>query len=193
MRSLLLSLVMIGLAACAVPAGDQSAPEQAYYQLLNVRAAGDLAALWDLLHPDVRAEFQGWYNAEKLAAYDIRTAYPDADKPAALAALADGARADLPDAQALFAQVVTERAATALSGTAALSARVRSVAVDEAAGTATVKTWGGDDLLLLRGPDGRWFWGLSAVERERLKAAHRQADANLKRVRANLKKLSRNP
>ena len=193
MRALPLLLVATALGACSVPGGDQSGPEQAYYHLLNVRAAGDLGALWELLHPDVRAELEGWYNAEKLAAYDIRTAYPESDKAAALAALADGARADLPDAQALFAKVLTAPAADALSGTAALSARVRAVASDDAAGRASVTTWGGDDLTFLRGPDQRWYWGLTPVEHERLKVAHRQASDNLKRVRANLKKLARNP
>jgi len=190
-RALIGALVALALVACAVPEGDQSTPEQAYYRLINVRAAGDVHGLWELLHPDVRADFQGWYDSEKLAAYDVRTNYPESDKPAALAAIGDGKRADLADAQALFAQVLTSSSAAALGGIGAMSAHVRSVTVDDAAGRATVKTWGGDDLTFLRGSDNRWYWGLQDVERERLKVAHQRADENLKRVRANLKKLGR--
>lgn len=190
-RRAVLALATLAFAACSLPEGDQSSAEQAYYRLLAVRSAGDVDGLWQLLDPAVRDEFERWYGAEKLAAYDIRTNYPEADKDAALAAIDGGKRADLPSAQALFAAVLTSASADALGGLDAMGAHARSVDVDEAAGRATVKTWGGDDLTFVRGDDGRWYWGLQEVERERLKGALQRAEENRDRVRTNLKKLGR--
>ncbi|PKN58007.1 MAG: hypothetical protein CVU56_08015 [Deltaproteobacteria bacterium HGW-Deltaproteobacteria-14] len=187
----MLALATLAFAACSLPDGDQSSAEQAYYRLLAVRSAGDVDGLWGLLDPAVRDDFERWYGAEQLAAYDVRTNYPEADKAAALEAIDGGRRADLPSAQALFAAVLKSTSADALGGLDAMSAHARSVAEDEATGRATVKTWGGDELTFVRGPDDRWYWGLQDVERERLKGARQRAEENLARVRANLKKLGR--
>lgn len=184
--------IAVTLGACSVPEGDASAPEQAYYQLLNQRAAGDVDGLWSSLHPEVRREFERWHAAEQLALYEIRTAYPEGDKARALDALAQGARADLADARALFASVLTSTNAEPLGSIEAMAARVRSVDLDEETGLANVRTWGGDALVFERA-DGRWHWTITAAEFERLKAARATADENLRRVRANLKKLTRNP
>ncbi|TNF24025.1 MAG: hypothetical protein EP329_26015 [Deltaproteobacteria bacterium] len=190
-RALLALVAALLLGACSLPEGDQSTPEQAYYRLLAVRSSGDVSGLWELLHPEVKSDFERWYAAERLAAHDVRTNYPEADKAAAMAAIADGKRADLASPEALFARVLTSTSVEALGGLDAWSAHARSSDVDEASGRATVKNWGGDDLTFLRGDDGKWYWGLQDVERERLKVARQRAEENLKRVRANLKKLGR--
>jgi len=178
-------------AACSIPEGGQGSPSEAYYRLVNVRAAGDLAALWELLHPDIQRDFEVWFISEHLALHEIRTAYPDQDKPAALAALAKGERAELPDAQSLFVHVSREAQAEALGSFDRLAARVRSEDIAEDGATATIRTWGGDTLTFLRGPGGdeRWYATLSEQELERLRNARRRAEENLRRVRANLAKL----
>lgn len=185
--------IAVVLTACSVPEGDASAPEQAYYQLLTMRAAGNVDDLWASLHPDVRREFERWHAAEQLAFYEIRTAYPENDKARALEALAQGARAELTDARALFASVLTSADAEPLGSIEAMAARVRSVELDEEAGRATIRTWGGDALAFERSEGGNWHWTMAPAELERLRAARATADENLRRVRANLKKLSRNP
>jgi len=191
LTALVTLLAVASLGACSLPEGDQSSPEQAYYRLISVRASGDVEGLWNLLHPDVRSDFQRWYAAERLAAQAIRTNYPESDKARALAAIADGERADLPSAQALFSAVMTSSSADPLGGLDAMGAHSRSADVDEASGRAIVKSWGGDELVFLQGDDGQWYWGLEDVERERLKVARQRAEENLARVRANVKKLGR--
>lgn len=188
-----LALAAALLVGCAVPEGDLSGPEQAYYRLLNLRAAGDVEGLWESLHPEARREFERWHASEKLALYEIRTAYPEGDKARALAALGDGARAELTDARALFAKVLTSESAEPLGGLATVAARVRSTEVDEETGRAVIRNWGGDALVFVRAEGGQWYWTLDPAELERLKAARASADENLRRVRANLKKLDRNP
>lgn len=192
-RVLALVVPALLVAACSIPEGGQDSPTAAYYRLLQVRASGDNDKLWDLLDPEVRRSFRRWYLAEKIALNEIRTNYPEADKAAAIKALGGGHRADLDGEKALFFSLSRLAAPAELEPLQAFSARVRSeeLAADEH--HALVRTWGGDEVPFVKGAgeQAEWYATLPADELERLKNAVDRAEDNLRRVRANLEKLSR--
>lgn len=189
MVRLILAFVSFAFIACALPAGDQSTPTQLHYKWIAVRQAGDIDTMWSLLDPSVKQELERWLTAEKLAVHDIRSAYPRQDADAALAAMGGGKRADLPDGKALFGLVVRSNA-EGLGTFQELGARVRSEDLAEDGRHATIRTFGGDEFQFVKGDDGQWYATLQPEEHERLKNARKNAEQNLERVRANLKKLS---
>ncbi|MCA9515369.1 MAG: hypothetical protein KC635_10530 [Myxococcales bacterium] len=191
-RVLALVVPALLVAACSIPEGGQGAPTAAYYRLIQVRAAGDTDQLWELLDPEVRRSFRRWHLAEKIAVNEIRTNYPEADKAEALKAMGDGKRADLPDEKALFVSLSHLAAPEQLESLSAFSARVRSEELASDGVHATIRTWGGDEVPFVKSADdGQWYATLPSAELERLKNFVDRAELNLRRVRANLEKLSR--
>jgi len=190
-RCLVPLFTALALGACSLPEGDQTSPTQVHYRWLGVRAAGDLDAMWDLLHPDVRADFEAWLTAEKLMVHEIRTAYPKEDAQKALDAIGGGARGDLDSPKALFKTFVRP-APEGLGFLGEMAAHVRSEDLAADGNSATVKTYGGDEVAFQKGADGQWYATLAADELVRLKNARARADQNLARVKANLQKLGRN-
>lgn len=184
-------VIALTLAACSIPEGDQSSPGQLHYLWVKVRADGDKARMWELLHPETRAEFEKWHAAEKALVTEIKTSYPAEDGKAALAAVGGAVRGELESPRDLFLMAVTE-APGAPGGMGAMGARVRGEELSADGATATVRTFGGDEVVLKKGPSDQWFVTLSADELVRLKNARSRAEENLKRVRNNLAKLGRN-
>lgn len=179
------------LAACALPEGDRSTPSGALYQWLQVRAAGDSAAMWEMLDPAARAEFDRWVLVEKLTLNEIKTAYPRGDMDAALAAIDGGKRGELADGKALFALYLAETTPEAVGGLAALGARVSDEVLSDDGNEATLRTYGGGEVRVVKGADGQWSIKLPEDEWERLRNARVRAEQNLERVKNNLKKLGR--
>lgn len=177
--------------ACSLPEGDQSSPSQLHYRWLKVRAAGDTDAMWALLHPDVRAEFERWLLAEKRIVNEIKTAYPKEDATAALAAIGGAERGGLDSPKALFARFV-KPAPEAPGLLGEVSAHVRSEEVSADGASATIRTFGGDEVTVAKAADGLWYTTLAPEEAERLKNARARAEENLARVKSNLQKLGRN-
>ena len=188
LAALALSIVTGG---CSLPEGDQTSPTQVHYRWLAVRAAGDVDAMWELLHPDVRADFEAWLTAEKRMVNEIRTAYPKEDAQKALDAIGGGARGDLDNPKALFKTFVRP-SHEPLGFLGEMAAHVRSEDLAADGNGATIKTYGGDEVSFQKGADGRWFATLARDELVRLKNARTRAEQNLARVKANLQKLGRN-
>ncbi len=176
--------------ACSLPEGDGVTPAGAHYRWLAAVSSGDGEALWDLLDPAVRADYEAWLVAERLAVGEIRAAYPKEDVAAALAAFDGGKRGDLPDARRLFEATRETTPAPALEGLGVLGARVRSETPSADGRAVTLRTWGGDDIVVVTHDGGGWHLTLPAAELERLRSAREAAERNLARVRKNLKKLS---
>lgn len=176
---------------CSLPDGDQSSPTQLHYLWVKVRAAGDGDRMWDLLHPDVRAEFERWLTAEKRTVNEIKTAYPKEDAVKALEVIGGAQRGELDGPRSLFKQFV--RPAPSAPGTLGeVAAHVKSEEVSADGATATIRTYGGDEVTFQKGPDGQWYATLAPDELVRLKTARANAERNLERVKANLQKLGRN-
>ncbi|HRE92120.1 MAG TPA: hypothetical protein PK095_23595, partial [Myxococcota bacterium] len=108
MSPLRLVLIALALTACSIPDGDQSSPGQLHYLWVKVRADGDKARMWELLHPEIRAEFEKWHAAEKALVTEIKTSYPAEDGKAALAAVGGAARGELEGPRDLFVMAITE-------------------------------------------------------------------------------------
>jgi len=179
------------IAACALPEGDQSSPTQLHYRWMTVRAAGDGDQLWELLHPDVKAEFERWLLAEKRAVNEIKTAYPKEDATAALLAMGGAERGELDLPRSLFKRFL-KPSPEVLGTLGEMAAHVRSEEISEDGAKATIRTFGGDEVAFARGDDGLWYATLAPEEAERLKNARARAEQNLERVKANLKKLGKN-
>lgn len=177
--------------ACSLPEGDQSSPSQLHYRWLKVRAGADTDAMWALLHPDVRAEFERWLLAEKRIVNEIKTAYPKEDATAALAAIGGAERGQLDSPKALFVRFL-KPAPEAPGMLGEVSAHVRSEEIAADGATATIRTFGGDEVVVAKGADGLWYTTLAPEEAERLKNARGRAEENLERVKSNLHKLGRN-
>jgi hypothetical protein len=184
-----LALALCLAAGCSLPEGDPATPSGAHYRWLEVRAAGDIAGMWELLDPNARQEFEKWLLVEKLMLNEIRTAYPKEDVEAALKAIGGSERGELADAKALFGKYAVAGQIEPVGGMAAAGARVRSEVIDESGTSATVRTWGGDEVRLVATGDGRWY--VPFPEMERLRGMRERAEQNLDRVRKNLKKLGR--
>lgn len=174
------------LAGCALPEGDTTSPEGAHYLVVHARAAGDVKALWELHHPDVRGAFERWHASESKAVQHVRVLYPKEGRDAALRAMGGGRRAELGSAEALFAATLGIEAPTELSGLVAIGARVKSVALEGE--DATIRTWAGDEARFRKGPgeEGRWYAVLGRDDAARLEAAAAKAEANLRQVEENL-------
>lgn len=191
-RGFLVVISTLALAsACSLPEGDQSSPSQLHYRWVKVRAAGDADQMWDLLHPDVRAEFERWLLAEKRIVNEIKTAYPKEDATAALAAIGGPERGELDAPKSLFKRFV-KPAPEAPGALGEVAAHVRSEEISEDGTTATIRTFGGDEVVFRKGADGLWYATLAPDEAERLKNARARAEQNLARVKSNLQKLGRN-
>lgn len=189
-RLVVLALVLV---ACSVPEGDQSTPSGVHYKWIQARATEGQAgvdAVWELLDPNVKKELERWLIAERLAVAEIKTAYPKEDATAALAAMGGDARGEAADPKALFQMIV--RPAPAMVGTmGAVAARVRSEDIAADGMSATIRTFGGDEVSFVKGDDGKWYATLPPDDLERLRNARALAEQNLERVRNNLKKLGR--
>lgn len=176
--------VAMALPACELPPGDQSSPTEAHYQWIRAREAGDAAALWPLVDPGTQGKFAGWLAAEREAVRQVDLLYPADDKPSAMEALADGKRAKLASAEALFAALLAEGAPPPLGPLERLGARVRSV--ETQGDSADLTTWAGDRSSWIRNAGGDWCLVLDQAEQLALTQAARQAEANLGRVRAHI-------
>lgn len=180
------------LAACALPEGDQSSPSGVHYKWIQARAAGSVDGLWELLDPGVKKELERWLIDERLAIEEIKTAYPKEDANAALAAMGGAERGEAGDPKALF-QLIVRPAPEPVGSLGAIAARVRSEEVAGDGRSATIRTFGGDEVRFVKGDDDRWYVTLPPQDQERLRNARSLAAQNLSRVRANLKKLGRTP
>jgi len=193
-RAFLINVVAAALfvgGACSLPDGDQSSPTQLHYKWVKVRSAGDVDQMWELLHPGVRSEFERWLTAERLLVNEIKTAYPKEDAAAALEAIGGPTRGELDSPKALFKLFV--RPSPEAPGTLGeVSAHVRSEEVAGDGLTATIRTYGGDEVTFKKGGDSLWYTTLAADEAVRLSNARNRAEQNLKRVKSNLQKLGRN-
>ncbi len=178
------------LGACAVPEGDQSSPAQVHYLWLKVRAANEMPRMWELLHPDHREEIKRWYVAEKDLLTTLRSDYPAEDATAAIAAIGGTKRGEAESPEALFAQLIKPPPAEP-GGLGAAGARVRSENLSEDGMTASLRTHGGDEIVVRKGPEDKWFITLQPDELLLLTNARERAEQNLARVRANLKKLGK--
>lgn len=187
----ILILVGLALSACSLPEGDQTTPSQLHYKWIKVRAAGDIEGMWGLLHPDVREEFERWLTAERIIVHEIKAAYPQEDADRAFAAIGGPARAEAASPMALFESFLSP-SPDEPGFLGAIAAHVRSEDVSEDGATATVRTFGGDELQFAKGPDDLWYATLPADEAVRLKNARTRAEQNLTRVKSNLEKLGRN-
>jgi len=183
--------MLVVTSACSLPEGDQSSPSQLHYRWLKVRSSGDADAMWELLHPDARGEFERWLLAEKRIVNEIKSAYPKEDATAALAAIGGAERGELDTPKALFERFV-KPAPEAPGFLGEVSAHVRSEDIAEDGVTATIRTFGGDEVVVKKGADGSWYTTLAPDEAERLKNARQRAEQNLARVKSNLLKLGRN-
>jgi len=190
MRRLSIVVLALSLAACALPEGDQSSPSQIHYRWIHARAAGANDALWDLLDPSVKKELERWLIAERLTVDEIKTAYPKEDATAALAAMGGAERGEADDPKALF-QLIVRPAPEAVASLGAIAARVRSEEIAADGRSATIRTFGGDEVRFVKGDDERWYATLLPQDLERLRNARAVAEQNLARVRSNLKKLGR--
>lgn len=179
----------VGLAACSIPEGDQSTPSGAHYLWLTQRAAGAGSndALWELLDPGVKGELQAWLDAEKATVTEIKAGYTKDEADKALAVIGGGSRADAKDARVLF-DLIVRPAPEGLGTLGAVAAHVRSEDIASDGNSATLRTFGGDEVALVRGEDGKWYVTLPPADLERLRNTRRTAEENLARVRANLKK-----
>lgn len=184
-------VLLLATAACSIPEGDQKSPGQLHYLWVKVRASGDAARMWELLHPDTRKEFELWHAAEKALVTEIKTSYPAEDGKAALQAIGGPARGELESPKDLFFKAITE-APGEPGAMGAMGARVRGEDLSADGATATVRTFGGDEVVFEKGPGQEWFVTLKADELVRLKNARSRAEENLKRVKSNLAKLGRN-
>jgi hypothetical protein len=176
------------IGACAVPEGDQSSPSQVHYLWLKVRAANDVPRMWELLHPEHREEIKRWHSAEKDLLTTLQRDYPAEDATAAIAAIGGPKRGEAQSPEALFAQLVKPPPAEP-GGLGAAGARVRSENLSEDGMSASLRTHGGDEIAVRKGPEDKWFVTLQPDELVLLTNARERAEQNLARVRANLKKL----
>jgi hypothetical protein len=176
---------------CSLPEGDQSSPTQLHYLWVKVRAAGDADRMWDLLHPDVRAEFERWLTAEKRTVNEIKTAYPKEDAVKALEVIGGSKRGELDAPKSLF-KLFVRPTPDAPGSLGEVAAHVKSEDLSADGATATIRTYGGDEVVFQKGGDGQWYATLAPDELVRLKTARANAERNLERVKANLQKLGRN-
>ena len=173
-------LVGVWLSACSeLPAGGSSSPEALYYAVVQARQQGDTETLWKLLHPDSRAAFDQWVDAENQTQRIIRVDFPEKIQADALKVLTV---ANYPSGKALFGQMVAPKPA-ALEGLEVWGAHVRSV--EQSGGNATVRTWAGDGFRA-RQADSLWYATLPDALQTRLTESLRQSKKNL----ADVKKLA---
>jgi len=179
------------MSACSIPEGDQSSPTGVHYLWIQQRAAGGAGndALWELLDPNVKKELERWLTAEKQTLALIKASYPKEDAQKALAAIGGDKRGQAKDARALF-DVIVKPPPAALGMLGAVAAHVRSEEVAGDGQSATLRTFGGDDVSLVKGEDGHWYVSLPSADLERLRNARSMAEQNLQRVQSNLKKLA---
>jgi hypothetical protein len=188
---LLFLAFMIAVSGCSIPEGDQSSPSQLHYLWIKVRAGGEADQMWELLHPETRKEFETWLAAEKAVVAEIKAAYPAEDATTAVKAMGGIERGELESARALFVKTITPSPTT--PGTlGAVGARVRSEDLSEDGNSASIRTFGGDEVVFKKGPEDKWYVTLQSDELVRLRNARGRAEENLKRVKANLQKLGRN-
>jgi hypothetical protein len=189
-RLVLAGAMTVTATGCSLPEGDPTTPTGAHYRWLAAVASGDGEALWALLDPSIRDDYERWRVAERAAVARIRSDYPKAEVEPALAAFDGGWRGDLPEAQRLFEATRRAEGPPTLEGLSTLGARVRSESLSEDGRTATLSTWGGDEVSAVKGDDGRWHLRLSRLEVERLRTAREAAERNLARVMENLRQLA---
>lgn len=184
-----LTLVILtsGLLAsgCPLPKGDTSSAEALHYAVIKARQSADLDTLWSLLHPETRERFDAWVKAEREIATIVPKQFPAKVRGPALSVLSVQAFAN---GKALFGSIVTKDASGPLGTWAELGARVQGV--DVVGDSATVQTWGGNGLTARRA-DGKWFALLPEPLESSLTASHKQALANLERVKEFAARLKR--
>ena len=152
--------------------------------VLQARQKGDAEALWKLLHPDTRAAFDQWVEAEKTIQRLVVIEFPEKVRKDALAVLTVNKHKD---GMALFATLLGDKTGPLETWTR-MGARVQSV--DEAGENATVHTWGGDDLRA-RKHSGKWFAVLPAQLEARLRASSAQAKKNLTDLKSLAERLKK--
>ena len=183
----LLMCAALTVTACAVPEGDPTTPEGAYYAWVHARQKGDIAGCWEATHPEVRGYLERWNEVEHATLIIIDNIYPTSRQAAALEILEDGGRARLPDGKALFAHLMTRGDGQPLEAFQALGARVSSTTpVDEE--TVILTTLGGDTVTVKR-VDEIWSFSLPEEQLLALSKLVDKASANLARANANAKRL----
>ena len=181
------ALLSLFLGGCALPEGDDTSPEGAYYRWVQARQSGDIEGCWSTMHPEVRAHLTRWNDVERETLFIVETIYPKERRAAALEALEDGGRLRLPDAKALFAYLLMREPGQPLEGLQAIGARVAS-SERVADGSVVISTRGGDKVSVKR-VDERWGVSLSEEAMSSLAKSVEKAEANLKRAQANVKRL----
>ncbi|MFO0746475.1 MAG: hypothetical protein U1F43_12480 [Myxococcota bacterium] len=187
---ILVACAAMACLACSVPDGDQTTPSGTHYLWLAARAEGGVDRLWELLDPSVKAEFERWHQAEGELVKMLRTEYPKEDAVKALNAIGGPFRGDAADGKALF-KLFMRPAPDALGMMGAAAAHVRSEEIAADGKTATIRTFGGDEVVFVKGADGKWYTTMPSDDLERLRNARSLAEQNLARVKSNLKKLGR--
>jgi hypothetical protein len=160
-------LAAIGLAGPGCGEPDRHTIRGALAVAARALEDGDGRALFAVIDPRARSALGSVVRHRQEAARLIATHYPEADQPAALAAL--GRAAEASDAADLF----TRRCAAGCR--AELAAAVGAPVAEEPLpnGDVEVRTVRGGRLRMHRGDDGRWgiFWRNEALNEERTRAA----------------------
>lgn len=194
-RLFLILVSCLAISACSIPEGDQTSPENAHYQWIRARRAGDQQALWSLLHPKTQKEFNSLLELNKKLIKEIQKGYPDSDAVEALKSIDASTFSKARNAQELFARFLTplpEAESGDFGVTASMGARVRSTTLDEDGTHALLTLHSGDKLRLEKGDDEKWYVLLEDTESLHLSQALSRAKENLKRVERNVKKLHEN-
>jgi hypothetical protein len=170
---------------CALPNGEGSTVEDAYYRWLGAALACDTDALWGMLKPETQDKFNAWVRHEK----DTKALLPKVYAKK----VADEAATHLPAAkwdngQALFTHLVGKET-TALGLFATIGARVKSTDTSQS-GRWTLKTMGGDTITLSQGKGDQFYVELPSNQATRLKSSVREARLHLEGLKKKLKLVS---
>ena len=166
---------------CALPAGDVLSPEGAYYESLRSQERGEAFSRWERLHPPQRALFDRWAAAEWriVKLLDSRPLSDDYRREARTT-MGLAARGEHGSGRSLFHAVIATEPMGELTLLQRIGARVRTVEMQDA--RATLTTWAGDRVHLVRHTDDVWYLGWPQEVASEVAAATRQAEGNLQRL-----------
>jgi len=166
---------------CGLPAGDVLSPEGAYYESLRSQEQGEAFSRWERLHPSQRALFDRWAAAEwRIVKLLDSRPLSDAYRREARTTMGLDARGEHGSGRSLFHTVIVTKPMGELTLLQRIGARVRALSVQDA--RATLSTWAGDRVHLVRHTDDVWYPALPQEVISEVAAATRQAEANLQRL-----------
>lgn len=180
--------VVAGVAAVAILvmgcAAPTDGPEKVAADYLDALSSRDGARVWAQLAPAEQARIKAVYATLLAARSLILKHYPDAAQDQALAASgADAVGGAIGSAEALFLQLFGSAGESgSVSGLVRLGTRPRDVFVANTAssadGTATIKTWGGNEVSLVAVEDV-WKVRLGTTDAARLSELQARAERAL--------------